>query len=218
MDVGQDPEFACTDVPAGPARLPGGLELAVGSDSCVLCEGHGARTLEGRVGKPLVTCNCAWRGAFRACLNRYVRFRLQQHAAVLPSSLQRFDFHGKRGGMKAGYVWGRRAEEFCADFELVARRVLADADWRVFWLHFLLGADWKLCCRRLSMVRGNFFHAVYRIERQLGRAFFELAPYPLFPLNNYFSGWVGGRSAVSLFRHSTGGRAHQRLRPLVAAA
>ena len=59
---------------------------------------------------------------------------------------------------------------------------------RLFRYHFLLGADWKLCTRKLGMDRGNFFHAVYRIEQKLGRVFRELEPYPLFPLDEYFHG------------------------------
>ncbi|MEQ1949057.1 MAG: hypothetical protein ABL995_17835 [Bryobacteraceae bacterium] len=58
----------------------------------------------------------------------------------------------------------------------------------MFRYHFLLGADWKLCTRRLGMDRGNFFHAVYRIEQKLGRAFRELEPYALFPLDEYYNG------------------------------
>jgi hypothetical protein len=38
------------------------------------------------------------------------------------------------------------------------------------------------------MDRGNFFHAVYRIEQKLGKVFRELEPYPLFPLSDYFNG------------------------------
>ncbi len=38
------------------------------------------------------------------------------------------------------------------------------------------------------MDRGNFFHAVYRIEQKLGRVFRELEPYSLFPVNEYFHG------------------------------
>jgi hypothetical protein len=40
------------------------------------------------------------------------------------------------------------------------------------------------------MDRGNFFHAIYRIEKLLGRAFSELQPYPLYPLDEYFGGTV----------------------------
>jgi hypothetical protein len=75
-----------------------------------------------------------------------------------------------------------------ADFVLIARRTLSEFEYRLFRYHFLLGADWKLCSRRLGIDRGNFFHAVYRIEQKLGRVFRELEPYSLFPLDEYFHG------------------------------
>ena len=84
--------------------------------------------------------------------------------------------------------WGRKDEEFIADFCLVARRVLDESEHKLFRYHFLLGADWKLCCRKLGLERGNFFHSVYRIEQKLGRVFRELEPYSLFPLDEYYSG------------------------------
>lgn len=73
-----------------------------------------------------------------------------------------------------------------ADFVLVSRRTLDERHHKIFQYHFLLGADWKLCCRRLGMSRGNFFHAVYRIEQRLGKAFYELEPYALYPPRDYF--------------------------------
>jgi hypothetical protein len=85
-------------------------------------------------------------------------------------------------------TWGRKDEEYIADFCLVARRTLNEEEHRLFRFHFLLGADWKLCSRRLGLDRGNFFHAVYRMEQKLGRVFRELEPYPLFPLDEYFHG------------------------------
>ncbi|MBZ5602839.1 MAG: hypothetical protein LAO79_11085 [Acidobacteriia bacterium] len=85
-------------------------------------------------------------------------------------------------------TWGRKDEEYIADFCLVSRRTLDEFEHRLFRYHFLLGADWKLCSRRLGIDRGNFFHAVYRIEQKLGRVFRELEPYPLFPVDEYFSG------------------------------
>ena len=61
-------------------------------------------------------------------------------------------------------------------------------------LFYLLGADWKLCCRILKIDKGDFFHKVYRIEEILGQTFLELKPYPLFPLYEYF-----GPSSEALF-------------------
>ena len=60
----------------------------------------------------------------------------------------------------------------------------------MFRFHFLLGADWRLCCRQLKIDRGNFFHTIYRIEQKLGHIFAELEPYPLYPLNEYFAGVI----------------------------
>jgi hypothetical protein len=68
--------------------------------------------------------------------------------------------------------------------------MLDDEEHTLFRYHFLLGADWKLCCRRLKIDRGSFFHMVYRIEQKLGRIFAELKPYPLYPVNEYFGGVI----------------------------
>jgi hypothetical protein len=90
------------------------------------------------------------------------------------------------GGRERRPIWGRKDEEYIADFCLVSQRVLDPFEYKVFRFHFLLGADWKLCCRRLNMEKGLFFHAVYRIQQKLGKSFRELKPYPLFPLDEYF--------------------------------
>lgn len=85
-------------------------------------------------------------------------------------------------------VWGRKDEEYIADFHLITKRHLNELEWQIFNYHFLLGADWKLCCSKLKIDKGNFFHAVYRIQHRLGRVFREIEPYPLFPLDEYFRG------------------------------
>jgi hypothetical protein len=82
--------------------------------------------------------------------------------------------------------YGRKSEEFVADFCSVSKRNLSPAEHRLFRFHFLLGADWRLCCRRLNLDRGSFFHAIYRIEEKLGRVYKEVEPYGLFPLDEYF--------------------------------
>ncbi len=96
------------------------------------------------------------------------------------------------GGRNRRPVWGRKDEEYIADFCLTARNTLDEFDYKVFRFHYLLGADWKLCCRQLKIERGNFFHAVYRIQQRLGRRLRELEPYALFPLDEYFGGSVRG--------------------------
>jgi len=103
-------------------------------------------------------------------------------------------------GRQSRMTWSFKDEEYCADFILVSRRTLDEFEYKVFKYHFLLGADWKLCCRKLGLDRGNFFHCVYRIEQKLGRVFRELEPYGLWPLDEYFYGKVRSRprAAASL--------------------
>ena len=124
-------------------------------------------------------CNCVLRAIFRAC---YTRFRLCL-AKEKRISQARFEIIG---GPERRAMWGRKDEEYVADFCLVSKRTLNELEYKIFRLHFLLGADWRLCCRQLNMDRGAFFHELYRIEQKLGRAFRELRPYALFPLNEYF--------------------------------
>ena len=85
-------------------------------------------------------------------------------------------------------------EEYIADFCLISRRTLSEYEYRLFKFHYLLGADWKLCSRKMNLDRGTFFHEAYRIEQKLGRTFRELQPYGLFPLDEYFNG--SGRQPV----------------------
>ena len=81
---------------------------------------------------------------------------------------------------------GEKTKNIWRIFVWYRGEILAESEHRLFRYHFLLGADWTLCTRKLGMSRGNFFHAVYRIEQKLGRVFRELQPYPLFPLDDYF--------------------------------
>jgi len=149
--------------------------LALALNDCAGCLGSGLQI--GRSARP---CNCVLRSIFRICWGRFewlVKQDPHQSRVSLPSHVGR-----------ARPSWGRKNEEFIADFWLVTRRTLTEPELKLFRYHFLLGADWKLCGRKLGVDRGNFFHAVYRIEQKLGRTFRELRPYPLFPLDDYFNG------------------------------
>jgi hypothetical protein len=96
-----------------------------------------------------------------------------------------------------------------ADFCLVSRRTLDEHQYKIFTNHFLLGADWKLCCRKLGMERGAFFHEVYRIEQKLGRTFRELEPFALFPLDEYFNSTIRrDTQAVTPFPAATEAQNH----------
>jgi hypothetical protein len=151
--------------------------LALAMPHCAQCHGSGLRLVK----KGPAPCNCVLRAIFRICWDRFVRCITQER------HLSRVSLEPHMGRSRPS-TWGRKDEEYIADFCLVSRRALDDFEYRLFRYHFVLGADWRLCARQLHMERGNFFHAVYRIEQRLGRVFRELEPYPLFPLDEYFQG------------------------------
>lgn len=156
--------------------------IALAKLTCVHCHGYGLRPSQRGKETP---CNCVLRAIFRAC---YRRFR---DCVTKEKFLSRIVLEPCKGKDRVR-MYGRKDEEFIADFCLVSRRALDGRQYDIFRFHFLLGADWRLCCRRLGIDRGTFFHEVYRIEQALGRIFAELEPYALFPLDEYFAGTIRG--------------------------
>ncbi len=154
--------------------------LALAANSCTQCRGLGLKWGKKGGTKP---CNCVLRSIFRAC---YARFRYCADKEKHMSRVRLEFSHGR----ERRQTWGRKDEEYIADFCLVSRRTLDEFEYKLFKFHFLLGADWRLCCRQLGLERGNFFHSLYRVEQKLGRVFRELEPYALFPLDEYFNGAV----------------------------
>ncbi len=152
--------------------------LALARHNCTQCHGGGLRLSRKGAVAP---CNCVLRSIFRICYDRFLRCVTQERY------LSRVSLEPHAGCSRPS-TWGRKDEEYIADFTLISKRVLDEFEQKMFRYHFLLGADWKLCSRQLHIDRGNFFHAVYRIEQKLGRIFRELEPYPLFPLDEYFNG------------------------------
>jgi len=150
--------------------------LALAMQGCARC--HGLGLTWGRRGQS-GPCSCVLRAIFRVCYARF-RFSAAKAMQISRASMQFLP------GPQRRLTWGRKDEEYAADFYLVSRRHLNEEEFTIFKYHFLYGADWKLCCRRFGMDRGNFFHAVYRIQQTLGRVFRELKPYGLYPLEDYF--------------------------------
>jgi hypothetical protein len=141
--------------------------LAMSQACCQRCGGWGMRTVRFRD----APCGCVWRAIFRACLERYRR----EEQAV-----------GRARG-ELGYhslTYGYKGAEFCADFELAARRALNAADYKLFRLRFVLGLKEPLAMRALGMNSGNYWHRAYRVEELMGRT---LAERKLYPTREYFS-------------------------------
>jgi hypothetical protein len=153
------------------------ITIGVSRAKCSVC--HGIGVIPSRSGTE-APCNCVLRNIFRAC---WIRFRECVALEYHPSAVS-LDFVN---GLAARRSYSRKREDFAADFCLVSRRTLEEGiEYDIFRFHYLLGANWKMCCKRLNMDRGTFFHHVYRIEQKLGRAFAEVEPYALFPLDDYF--------------------------------
>ena len=158
--------------------------IGLSNNSCAHCHGYGTRII--RHGRE-VPCHCVFRAVFRACYNRFREcVDREKHMSTVTLEYCR--------GTNGYRSYGRRTEEYIADFCLVSARELDEFEKRIFRYHFLLGADWKLCCRMLKLERGQFFHIIYRIEHRLGRVFAELEPYSLYPLDEYFGGAIRKKS------------------------
>jgi len=139
--------------------------IGLAKASCNFCHGYGMRPVLRGTESP---CSCVFRAVFRAC---YRRFRecvsLGAHTNAVtwercggPSGIGRIPENGKNSWLIS----------VCQPADSRGYRV------SVFRNHFLLGADWRICCRQLNIDRGSFFHYVYNIEDRLGRVFAELTP------------------------------------------
>jgi hypothetical protein len=149
--------------------------LALASQHCAQCHGLGLRGVFFDV-----PCDCVLRSIFRICYERFTEYATSdRHLTKV-----RFSIHSSGPNRRGS--WSRTEEEYMADFILVARRTLDDEDYRVFRYRFLLGADWRLCARKLGMDRGTCFNRIYSIQKRVGRALAEVEPYALFPLSEYF--------------------------------
>lgn len=151
--------------------------LALAMHKCSNCRGTGIHL--GRKGQS-GPCQCVLRRIFRLCFRRF------QECVTKEKFISRLSLEMNGGGSRR-ITWSRKNEEYSADFILVTKRSLSENEYRMFRYHFLLGADWRLCSKKLGLDRGDYFHEMYRIEQKLGRIYRELKPYALFPIDEYFN-------------------------------
>ena len=164
-----------TEIVPLPGKLLASGELLMAAfQRCTKCYGLGYTLYPG----PKV-CNCALRGIFKVCYQRYNLLRFKQESALTHLCY-------RKTSVRTGFVWCRQDEEYIADFYLLTRRSLSLRDLELWKLYFEQGRPWGVCAAVLRTNRGNFYHGVYKIEQTLGRLLWELEPYPLFPLYGYF--------------------------------
>ena len=84
----------------------------------------------------------------------------------------------RQGTLSRGY----KRIEFAVDFERAAQESLDRKHLEIFRQHFLCRKPWHRCAAN----RGQFFHAVYRIEKLVGRA---VCDRDMFPTSRYFASW-----------------------------
>jgi hypothetical protein len=180
--------------------------IALSGLNCAYCQGLGL--CKGR-GNATVPCECVLRAIFKACFNRFRSCVAKDKGASIVR-LERIGY-----GHSTHMAFGRKTEEYIADFVLACQRHLTESEYKLFRYAYLLGADWKLAHRFLNMPRTNFMHACYRLEAKLGRAFRETEPYALFPLDEYFSPTMRGASVPATVPPVP---RPARLRPPLAAA
>lgn len=148
--------------------------------SCRMCWGSGVCPSWGRTQRP---CRCVYRRVFSQCLHEYQRIASETGA----STAQLWRNEGRRTGARPARGWHRPAENFRADFELLARRALSAEQWRVFRLMFLSGHRPMEIFAQQKLSRGRGFHERYKIMEILGQVYAETRPYGLWPIADYYA-------------------------------
>lgn len=194
-----------------------GIVLPLARVRCCQCLGYGL--VKGEDGNDRGPCKCVLRNLFRTC---YLKYRYVQANEEIHTTHcdHMFGSGGRDKRPSRARLHSRPNQEFAADFVIVSRRTLGrtSLEGQIFQLHFIDLLPWRPCCERLKVDRGTFFHAVYRIEQRLGRAFRELHPYCLYPIDEYFSASVWRKNGTRLVDPPeavpTDGR-RRRLRPIL---
>lgn len=153
-----------------------GWITVLAKNTCHQCNGYG---LHKGLGNYEVICNCVFRKIFNICLRKYQQC-LEEQKYVSKVSL---DFCKGKNNRRA---YGRKNEEYLADFVCIAKRTLSPTEYKVFYYHFLKRMQWKTAAPLCQLQRGNFFHNVYLVEQKLGNIFLSLEPYGLYPIREYF--------------------------------
>jgi len=147
---------------------------------CRECRGTGLLP-----GSAFALCNCVCRRVFRICYNRF------RSCAEAEAGARAVKFREMPSGVDRHMVWVRRNEDYCADFQAAARRVLHPGLYRTFRVYHLLGAGLDLVARQFHLCRTDVFDQVLEIEARVGRELALLQPYSLYPPREYMKTAAG---------------------------
>lgn len=160
-----------------------GNTIALAKSNCPTCGGLGIYATARGTEEP---CACALREIFRICHKKF------KACAAKEKSASTVRLERTSGGRGSHMYFSRKTEEYMADFTLICKRVLTEEEYKLFSGRYLLGADLSACARRFGMDRQLLFYHHNMFEQRLGRAFRETIPFPLFPLDEYFSDTMRG--------------------------
>jgi hypothetical protein len=138
--------------------------VAVSLAKCTRCSGTGY------IQRSKQPCGCALRGMFDEVWAVFEEVHEDCSSSYVTA--------------EGRWMFGRKREEFAADVLAVSRRTLQFEEWRLFEMHHFRSKPWSECIGPLQLSRGNFFHAVYRVKEELGRAWAEAG---LWPVRSYFA-------------------------------
>ena len=160
-----DPEPEPTP-PAAQGKRPwdAAMLLVIADYHCAACGGRGT------LGKG--ACRCAKRRIFRACFRKW--------SAAECSPRIRPDRSGPQ-------TYGMKEREFAADFQRVAQAACTTDQWRVLDLARFHDVEYERGVCLTGLTRGDWFHRLYEAEAAVGAACYEMLPYGLYPLDQYFS-------------------------------
>lgn len=170
--------------------------IGIAPTNCSACFGEGLVRRHNRV-KP---CECVLRRIFDLCTTFYFQ------AEVI------LEGHINTTRIPHAPEWGpdqrlQQLADYRADYLAVTRRALRCPELRSIWhRYFLLSTPWQ------AFNRGkDVFHDIYKIKRIAGRAYAELKPFALYPVEDYLTVPHAGKIEPQVIEFKTPVR-----RPLMA--
>lgn len=154
---------------------------ALAKARCETCMGLGQR-LNLKTGQPQGPCRCAIFRLFRICHNKYRDCgRNMEHYSAVSFT--------RTGGGPGGRNFGRKNEEYRADFFLIASRTLrrGTAEHRFFKIRYIEDNGRAETQRALHLTRAEYDRLDDRVVYAAGKAFMTNEPSTIYPFDSYFS-------------------------------